>query len=628
MSELSTTLFQTARVPRGTTEEPKPETAPRLRHRNLTLAVSIFSISLLVLGSGGILVELFLTGIVYDQGHADYVKAADKASGEGIALLHASAARGIGEREGQVAEATNQRKQILTSARSDADQERTEMLMTAQPRDLQELLLKYQLGNGRISMMWRFREIFIATQEALRTERKDPGLSLKVGFNVFDGDGIPRRRIFSVPWTDEQSMEVITFSCMVLPGVNESECVDEVDDRLRGPEQVAIARQREPIAAAVELNSGELIALQRYGVAITDLERIVFYNALDLERFRGGNPGVSGELLSAVNSELSRLRLGLATVRHRLQRVREVQSILRNPDGLLRASLTGEISPFLAKDLRRHEHSTDLIRAWVSQETPRFTAAALNDRERELATRATPFYRSVRPLLANVWEAFESGSVGTGGWFSYSAPQSPIAVVPGIFEQRSSGQGSLNGWSPWAVVGLALAVLGSLLWVLKKRLAAPVTWLRASVVLAPFCLLALLFPVRAAYNANSATKNRVESLAADIISHAVEGDYTSRAAWLQAVLEREAKELASGIRSQAEAEGKVLVNVAIQRKEVRLASLAVTSTKELSMVNLAEQIRYWIDRAWPSIYIDTRRCLKTGITKVENEYRIPSTVTR
>jgi len=230
MPELHISPIQTARVPRGTIEEPEVPSAPRFRHRNLSLLFPILSLVLVLLGSGGIVAEIFHTGLVFDQGHADYVKAADRASGEGIALLHASTSKAIGDRDAQIAEATNEAAGIRFASKSEVDKTRTEWAFSVQPRVVLERANLHQLERGRLKFLSLVRDIFISTQESARKEFKDANYSLRVGFMAFDGKGIPRQRLFPVPWTDEQSLQILIFNCVNFPGVNDHECREEIDD--------------------------------------------------------------------------------------------------------------------------------------------------------------------------------------------------------------------------------------------------------------------------------------------------------------------------------------------------------------------------------------------------------------
>lgn len=589
--------LRSAPVPRGERLREEP-VQPRLQHRYLTLLFPILSIILVLLGSGGVLAEIFHTGLVFDQGYADYLRAADKASGEGLGLLHARAAGAIGERRGKIAAARNAAESVRILAQTDADVINTETAFGAQPVITQEKAMRYRLEIVRLNRINKLRRVFFATQETLRNELKNPVYSIKVGWIANDREGIPRQRLFPVPWSDQQSLQLVVFGCVLFPGYNDAECREEADTRIKQPEQALIGTPGVSLPIDVKVSAADLIRLNTYAVALADWERVVFYNSLDLERWKGANPGHSGETLRAVNAELGRVRQGLSSIRNRLQLSRELHAALSTTgEEELRGELINEMSAFLASDLTSAKRSpAEVVRAWLTKAMPTLAQTAHHERSKETEVRASAFYRSLRPLLANVWECAERGEMRLDVGRQFLAM--PLwAVVTGV--------GTV-------VLVLGLFVRGS-----GRRL----TMWRCALVAVPLSLIALLFPVRIAFNVNSATKNHADSIAADIVTHVVQGPYTARASRLQAQIQSDAADRASAIESQAKAQAGITKNLALQRKEQVLKGLMTLGSQELSVVGHAEQVSYWIESlpSRPPVLAQALRTLHYGAKTIERE---------
>lgn len=577
----------------------RPQKPQRIRHRDVSMLVSVCSFALVVGGSGGVLAGISHTGLVFDQGFALYLQGADEASGEGIGLLHASVARGLEDELGAVREAESQAEEKAISARAKAEAIDTEMRMVVTPRDLQEVSNRASLTAGRLELFRALNDIFVEAQRIERERLRRPDYSIKVGFKANLDGGPPRTRLYSVPWTDKEGLAAIQFQCVLFPGWNDGECDEEEDTRIKSPDAVSLAAASPKAHVNFALPSNTAVTLQRYVAALQDLERVVFYNALDLRRVKGWGGSLDEGTLNAVNAEVGRTELGLERLRKRIQDIREVEKLVQlGTEHPATAVLLEEMrESFLRSEVPKGGNSANLLADWVAATVPKFTARSKQDREKEILIRKSAFYRSLRPLLANIWVSIETGSVGWGGWFTRSAPLQPRTEVPGSFSAATTRIAQPFAVSTWAVVLVLLLSVCSCLWFVRERLAVASTLQRRSVFfLAPPLLLAWLLPVWRATNANLATPKHAEGLTSSVIARVIKADALSRGAMFQASLSRKGKERAAAIKSEAEARASVVENLALQEKTQREYSLTTLATQEMGIMAIDLQFYEGFDR--------------------------------
>jgi hypothetical protein len=323
---------------------------------------------------------------------------------------------------------------------------------------------------------------------------------------------------------------------------------------------------------------------------LRDLERVSFQNVLDVELFKRTHGRLDDATLDGVNDELARVTAVMNGTRREIQTAREIETLV---EGRYSPEITdlvlGEIvrSRIVDEAHRGFDTPAPAIEHWIRDLVPGAQARARADRARELNVRSSSFYRVLRPLVANVWEATDSGFVGLNGWVWTPRSLRPPVEHGKVFAEK--------GISTWLAAALLAILIGAALWIGRKKIFSISWWWPGGLfVVAPVCVVLLLFPVRTAFNANTATKNVADSIAAQVVAHRVQGEYTARGAGLYAQLEPVGREAASAILNQARARGEFLKSQAEQKATTLKNGILLTGTSELAMPNMARAISKWM----------------------------------
>jgi hypothetical protein len=606
ITEPGATKVPVTRVARQNDEQDLASTntpSPRLHRGSVSLALSLCGLILVLGGSGGILGEIFHTGVVFSQGHAEYVNKASDASGKGIAVVRVGVSKGLAEFKGRVAAAHKKSEGLMVSAKAEAD---TTLRLAQMKSAIMAYTEKAQLYYGGDTLLRKagalVRDVFVDVQDKARQELRDPSYQIKVLFSVKSEDGSPQKRLYSVPWSDQVSLAQFLFHCVSFPGINDNECKEPIDDSIKAPGQVSITGPQIPEASTLNKTPQYVQSLLEYRSALSDLERVVFYSALDMERFKGGHSAAQSVDLAEVNKESSRLQRGLTRVRSRIEAVTELLSYLE-VDGdeiertvLLRSFAEAKL-PKEDSSLGQVAYLDARIDEWVTKVVPKHISAARRERESELLHRASSFYRGVRPTLGNVWEATESGFFLVEAWFGLK-PSNPCPLgVPGEFNVSEECRSSDRYWKmpTWLALVCLAAIIAAFGWRFRHYPSSTPRLQRGLMVLAPVFVCILLFPVRTAFNLNTATPSHAQKVSSEVISSIVEGAYTARGAALEANWRSRADEAEAAILAQGASDADIVKNIAIRSKDVMENHLGVTSGGLVAALDFPVQIVSWIE---------------------------------
>lgn len=563
-------------VPRKPTEDaPAEEPRKGVQRGTLSLVLSLSGLLVVLGGSGGFLAEIYHTGLAFSQSHAEFLSEANQTSAEGIALLVGSAAKAVGVLNASAQESAG----IKVAAEAESTTTKVETAVGG------EASLAIQRGNRQLvhdtneKMIFVYEEAFVKFQDEVRESTKNPDAKIFVILRMMDMDDdcIPRDEAIPVPFPDRSALSrFLAFKCVLVPGMNDSVCSVNQERRVNSPTEVSVANRGFPSQITVPATDSVLQHLQRARMALEDLEQVLLYNAFDLGRFKESGT-LPSETVKSVNAELSRVRSGLVLTRSRIEAIKELQAVLpmRN-DELSRAWLLTDLAHrSVLKGSRLEPVDETSIRTWIEKMPSELETEAFKLRDLELNRRSGAGYRSIRPFLANIWEAFSSRSFGLGGWLGHEP-------LPSEQEQVSSKPELRLPTIPVALLLLALVAVP--VW----RFLSTGSFWRANKIawLVPCALAVIVFPVHSSFVANTSTRAVGKSVTDGVVPEVVKGWYQSRADTLVA----EAGERAAGLKAQAHAEGEVMKNAARRAKIGRLGCPSLYGVRSINAIELGQDI--------------------------------------
>jgi len=540
----------------------------RVQRSTLTFVVSAL---LLLCGSGGILAEMFHTSQVFRKGRADYSSEANRVTGEALVQFWekiSTAETATGEAMAEaLANARN------SSASAEGGVALAEMEAIAKGANAQHMA---NTNKGLVPGKEQ-QHYFRILRNFLEHFKDDLNLDIQILVIQSREGGDFSQSFLPVPWDPKLDSSIYGIKCLAIPGLTSETCRPTLE---RASLQDQLKDVEPPSAKYVlsPLSESEKTKLAEYRRALEDLEGVLIYNALDLKRYKDENQSTDQR---SVNREWSRTLASLQLVRHRFQQIDELETLYKRSERDQTLPVLDRIVRDMFSSDLENGHSVEpaaALRIWVDAKLPLFVRAASEARQRELANRSSEFYQSIRPVLANIWNAWNLGTVSPLIVSGLRSHKDGLLVAPsGTFEPvgeriPNSGMGFLTALV-FAAMGLGL--VGLAVWYLVKSF--PIAGRFAVVSLASLIVVLLAFLIQQALAVNQSTEKLASNLVSDVMPTSFAREYTHRALDAVQRISIKGRWSASQTKEYADAKGKLRVLEAKKRAERYIQALTLES---------------------------------------------------